>query len=72
MRSRVFETIRRNLLILCAVDEVHDYQQPVGVAEPVFPRFGLLGSDDFLQVIGRKGDTEDVAVAIEGAKKLRP
>jgi len=42
----------------------------------VASKYGLLyqptGKPFFLQVIGRKGDTEDVAVAIEGAKKLRP
>jgi hypothetical protein len=38
-------------------------------------KYGLLyqpaGKPYFLQVIGRKGDTGDMALAIEGAKKLR-
>jgi len=31
----------------------------------------VVGMAPFLQVIARKGDTEDLAMAIEGAKKLK-
>jgi len=39
-------------------------------------KYGLLylpaGKPYFLQVIGRRGGEDDIALALEGAKKLRP
>jgi hypothetical protein len=59
-----------------AADRIKPPEPVPGFAgKAVKSKFGLLfqpsGKPYFLQVIARKGDAEDMAMAIEGAKKLK-
>ena len=62
--------------VKAAADRAKPPEPAPGLAgKAVKSKYGLLyqpsGKPYFLQVIARRGDTEDLAMAIEGAKKLK-